>query len=628
MLCKDAMACRPSFLILFLLSAVMPVPRCIADVVWVPVGGSTMFEDSANWDADAYTPVPPTGNEAAPPGDDSIFSIAEGNHNVILSASRDGTGGTKKLGTFAIGAGTFAPGTPDERTGPGNEIMTFKIRNNTTFTLKERDSNAGDGSVDPDLRPIRIGRVDRQPPMRGDGDLNFPWGIVLHQAGKLTFDPGVTGTSAEMGIQMNDNAMGGGIYEISGTAALSIPTKIRIGNLAAATSAGPGIFRVRGSTMGGGFDPGNASSRHIVTEDFEIDSRAGLWDYDRPAAFENRVRFNRGKAVLEFALDRGGVTPIIATDALSIGATGVIPTGTNPAHPDAGNGATQYGPAFLRIKLTQPLTANTPGMPGKDPLYLIWSDRITTAPPAGLDTTQPLQNELFNGRFFDPDHDGAAVIPDPDPDADAAPHRFLPSGGTLTADYAGASYNWTIQYFEDAGGNDNGTIGSYVRLVNGALTGTLGDLNHDTVLNDNDRQTLIAAIASPPVTRHQMLGGAQNMFDLNADDVIDSSDLAVFNTYILVPPAGVDGDYNNDGKVDTGDYAVWRKNSGTNVSLPHDPTGGTIGIAQYNTWQANFGKSAAGLGSSFGGTTVPEPGTIMLIVAATVGAGCICRRNC
>jgi hypothetical protein len=619
----DATAYRPSCWIVFL-GAALAVQPCLASVDWDPVAGSTAFENLANWNAGTYTPVPPAGNESAPPGDDSIFFIAEGNHNVILTDPRDGTGGTRKLGTFAIGAGTYAPGTPDVTTGPGNEIMTLRIRHNTTFTLKERDATAGNGSIDPDLRPIRIGRVDQQPPMRGDGDLNFPWGVLLHQGGKFTLDASVTGGSAEMRIQMNDNVMGGGMYEISGTASLSMPGKVRIGNLAAATTAGPGIFRVRGSTMGGGFDPTNASSRHIVADDFEIDSRAGLWDIDRPAVHENRIRFNRGKAVLEFAIDRGGVTPLIATDALSIGATGVVPTGTTPAHPDGGT--TQYAPAFLRIKLTQPLAADTPGMPGKDPLYLIWSDRITTSPPAGLDPGQPLQAELLAGRFFDPDHDGAAVIPDPDPDVDTAPHRFLPSGGTVTADYAGASYNWTIQYFEDASGADNQVIGSYVRLVNGVLTGTLGDLNHDTFLNDNDRQALIAAIASPPVTRHQMLGGAQNLFDLNADDVIDNSDLAVFNSYILVPPAGVDGDYNNDGKVDAADYLVWRKYVGTSNTLPHDPIGGPIDVDQYNQWKTNFGKTAAGLGSSFGGTTVPEPGTIMLVVAGLVAAARIRRR--
>ena len=125
---KDARANWPNWLILFLFTAlptILPAEKCCASVDWDPVGTSTAFEDPANWNADTYVPMPPAGNETAPPGEDSIFFIAEGNHNAILTNARDGTAGTKKLGTFAIGAGSFAPGTPDENTGPGDEIMTL-----------------------------------------------------------------------------------------------------------------------------------------------------------------------------------------------------------------------------------------------------------------------------------------------------------------------------------------------------------------------------------------------------------------------------------------------------------------------------------------------------------------------
>src|SRR5262249_30191515 len=54
------------------------------------------------------------------------------------------------------------------------------------------------------------------------------------------------------------------------------------------------------------------------------------------------------------------------------------------------------------------------------------------------------------------------------------------------------------------------------------------------------------------------------------------------------------GDYNNDGKVDAGDYVTWRKNPAA--------FGGAAG---YNTWRANFGKPP-GAGSALGGGAVPE----------------------
>jgi hypothetical protein len=71
------------------------------------------------------------------------------------------------------------------------------------------------------------------------------------------------------------------------------------------------------------------------------------------------------------------------------------------------------------------------------------------------------------------------------------------------------------------------------------------------------------------------------------------------------------GDYNNNGIVDEGDYAVWRASQGTTRVLPNDPLGGTIGAAQFTQWRSHFGMSAAGGsdvgGSGLSGGTVPEP---------------------
>jgi hypothetical protein len=87
---------------------------------------------------------------------------------------------------------------------------------------------------------------------------------------------------------------------------------------------------------------------------------------------------------------------------------------------------------------------------------------------------------------------------------------------------------------------------------------------------------------------------------------------------LSVAAPGVNGDYNNNGVVDAADYVIWRKNSGTTNTLPHDPTGGTIGPQQYNTWRSHFGQSAAGSGSSLDGATVPEPAALALIALGLV----------
>jgi T5SS/PEP-CTERM-associated repeat protein len=96
----------------------------------------------------------------------------------------------------------------------------------------------------------------------------------------------------------------------------------------------------------------------------------------------------------------------------------------------------------------------------------------------------------------------------------------------------------------------------------------------------------------------------------------------ILSVYIVALP----GDYNNNGVVDASDYVVWRKNQSTTNVLPNDPTGGTIDIAQYNTWRTHFGQTAgSGAASSLGGlgSAVPEPSSagmalVLSLIALTV----------
>jgi hypothetical protein len=72
--------------------------------------------------------------------------------------------------------------------------------------------------------------------------------------------------------------------------------------------------------------------------------------------------------------------------------------------------------------------------------------------------------------------------------------------------------------------------------------------------------------------------------------------------------AGLTGDYNNDGKVDAGDYVVWRKT-------------GINGAQGYTDWRANFGlPPGAGSGGGLGNSAaVPEPAAFLLILAGIPG---------
>jgi hypothetical protein len=112
----------------------------------------------------------------------------------------------------------------------------------------------------------------------------------------------------------------------------------------------------------------------------------------------------------------------------------------------------------------------------------------------------------------------------------------------------------------------------------------------------------------------QFVGAFDNLGYLNALQIEASA-----------APPGLNGDYNDDGTVNAADYVVWRKNQGTMNPLPNDPTGGTIGSNQYNTWRANFGMTGGG-GSLGGGAAIPEPASLLLVVCAAMGLSLVRRR--
>jgi hypothetical protein len=111
-------------------------------------------------------------------------------------------------------------------------------------------------------------------------------------------------------------------------------------------------------------------------------------------------------------------------------------------------------------------------------------------------------------------------------------------------------------------------------------------------------------------------GGAQFGGDAGNEIFVDNVKIE-----FLDAPEPVSGDYNDDGVVDSADYVVWRKQSGT--SGPNaDGTGpgldgnpdGVVDVNDYNFWRANFGESAPGAGGSPG--AAPEPAAAAMLVIA------------
>jgi hypothetical protein len=93
----------------------------------------------------------------------------------------------------------------------------------------------------------------------------------------------------------------------------------------------------------------------------------------------------------------------------------------------------------------------------------------------------------------------------------------------------------------------------------------------------------------------------------------------------LIPPT-LAGDYNNDRVVNAADYTVWRNTLGSRSYLAADGNQNlVVDIGDFNVWKAHFGETG-GAGSGLT-QAIPEPSTLVYLVAAAVLAGLSVRRR-
>jgi hypothetical protein len=94
-----------------------------------------------------------------------------------------------------------------------------------------------------------------------------------------------------------------------------------------------------------------------------------------------------------------------------------------------------------------------------------------------------------------------------------------------------------------------------------------------------------------------------------------------------VPPGPLlPGDYNDDKTVDAADYAIWRNQMNSSVTLPNDETPGEVDDSDYAVWKSHFGQKLSGAGSGNGGT-VPEPATIVFAALVILTSTRLLRRR-
>jgi hypothetical protein len=79
---------------------------------------------------------------------------------------------------------------------------------------------------------------------------------------------------------------------------------------------------------------------------------------------------------------------------------------------------------------------------------------------------------------------------------------------------------------------------------------------------------------------------------------------------------GLAGDFDGNGKVDAGDYVVWRNGLGT-----------TYTQNDYDVWRAHFGQSLGSGAGADGNAQVPEPTAALHLLSAVLLAVRFCKRR-
>lgn len=126
-----------------------------------------------------------------------------------------------------------------------------------------------------------------------------------------------------------------------------------------------------------------------------------------------------------------------------------------------------------------------------------------------------------------------------------------------------------------------------------------------------------------------VLGAFGQFGKLSAGDWVfnNSQQVGLFFTVAAAPLAS---DFNDDGKVDAGDYTIWRDSLGATGLEPFelgDATGdGQVTSADYELWRSQFGttNTASAVSSA---QSVPEPTALVALLCLVASSFVVVRRR-
>ena len=222
---------------------------------------------------------------------------------------------------------------------------------------------------------------------------------------------------------------------------------------------------------------------------------------------------------------------------------------------------------------------------------------------------------------------GGSLTANADPLVNVNALSIAPAGtGTfrVIGDDATIDVNGDMQV--NAGGGSQGTLA--YRLEVGDLLSMI-DVSGTATFNAGAILAFDTSLATPTQTSYNLLTAldiVDNGIAFNGPagwsfDIVSGGNGEILRA-VQSGPAGVAGDYNNNGVVDAADYVLWR-NGGPLQNEVHNP--GTVSQEDYTEWRARFGNTS-GSGTGISGTQVPEPASAALVLVAIFTLTALRRR--
>ena len=156
------------------------------------------------------------------------------------------------------------------------------------------------------------------------------------------------------------------------------------------------------------------------------------------------------------------------------------------------------------------------------------------------------------------------------------------------------SYNGTLEI--EIGGASAGSDYDQLNHILGAGIATLGgvldvQLIDDFAPQENDSFEIITAIGGVNGTFSTMASALPALSGNLEWEILYGSN----NVLLSVIVAGLPGDFNNNGIVDSADYTTWLAALGSSdeTLISNNGDGGGVGLSDYNLWKISLGNSAA-----------------------------------